>query len=480
MSIFRVNTNVSAMNALRNLGNTNATFAQSINKLSTGLRINAAADDPAGLIVSETFRAQISGIDQAMRNNQDAINYAKTAEGALEEVNRLLRDARSLAVASANSATLTDEQKQANQAQLSSIATSISRISGQTQFGSKKLLDGSSGTYAASTSGANVSSMSFTGVFNGNAVTVNSVVTLSNIVAATRASLTGTRTFAAGTTTMSNGGSFTINGITFSVTETDTLNDILARINNASEQTGVVATWSANAGVTLTSSQFGSQQRVDLIDSNAILRTTAGSQSSTGSDATADVTIDIDGAGTLATVTFDRGSGLILRDRDGNVIKLTELGNATAAGGGWGQVNVGQSIFQIGANAGQTTSLSLANYSAANLGVGSVAGKTIANIDLLSQASATDAIKVIDKAIVDISEARGRIGNFQRNVLESNNRSLGVARENLSATESSIRDVDIANEMTMYTKLQILQQSGLAVLAQANSGPQAVLALLRG
>jgi len=141
---------------------------------------------------------------------------------------------------------------------------------------------------------------------------------------------------------------------------------------------------------------------------------------------------------------------------------------------------VGQSIFQIGANAGQTTSLSLANYSAANLGVGSVAGKTIANIDLLSQASATDAIKVIDKAIVDISEARGRIGNFQRNVLESNNRSLGVARENLSATESSIRDVDIANEMTMYTKLQILQQSGLAVLAQANSGPQAVLALLRG
>jgi len=480
MSIFRVNTNVSAMNALRNLGNTNNTFAQSINKLSTGLRINAAADDPAGLIVSETFRAQISGIDSAMRNNQDAINYAKTAEGALEEVNRLLRDARALAVASANSATLTDEQKQANQAQLSSIATSISRISGQTQFGSKKLLDGSSGTYAASTSGTNVSSMSFTGVFNGNAVTVNSVVTLSNVVAATRASLTGTRTFAAGTTTMSNGGAFTINGITFSVTATDTLSDVLARINNASEQTGVVATWSAGAGVTLTSSQFGSLQKVDLIDSNAILRTAAGSQSSIGSDASADVTIDIDGAGTLATVPLGRGSGLTLRDRDGNVIKLTELGNATAAGGAWGQVNVGQSIFQIGANAGQTTSLSLANYSASNLGIGAVSGKTVANIDLLSQASATDAIKVIDKAIVDTSEARGRIGNFQRNVLESNNRSLGVARENLSATESSIRDVDIANEMTMYTKLQILQQSGLAVLAQANSGPQAVLALLRG
>lgn len=480
MSTFRVNTNITAMNALRNLGNTNNEFGMSINKLSTGLRINSAADDPAGLIVSEAFRAQISGIDQAMRNNQDAINFAKTAEGALDEVNRLLRDARSLAVASGNSATLTDAQKQANQAQLSSIASSITRISTQTQFGTKKLLDGSSGTYAASTSGANVSAMSFSGVFNGQAVTTNSVITLSSVSAATKASLTGTRTFAAATTTMANAGSFTVNGVTFSVATTDTVGDVLARINNAGEQTGVTASWAANAGFTLTSNAYGASAKVDLIDSNGILRAAAGTQSSTGADASADVTIDIDGAGTLATVTFDKGSGLTLRDRDGNVIELTVAGNGTAAGGAWGQVNVGQSIFQIGANAGQTTSLSLQNYSATNLGIGSVAGKNLGNIDLLSQSSSTDALKVIDRAIQDISEARGRIGNFQRNVLESNNRSLAVSRENLASTESSIRDVDVASEMTTYTKLQILQQSGLSVLAQANAGPQAVLSLLRG
>ncbi|HRK23093.1 MAG TPA: flagellin, partial [Fimbriimonadaceae bacterium] len=96
---FRVNTNVNAMNALRNVGMTGMELGRSISKLSTGLRITSAADDPAGLIISENFRAQISGIDQAIRNNQDAVNYAKTAEGALDEVNRLLRDARTLAVA---------------------------------------------------------------------------------------------------------------------------------------------------------------------------------------------------------------------------------------------------------------------------------------------------------------------------------------------------------------------------------------------
>src|SRR5688572_20290460 len=126
---FRVNTNVSAMNALRNVASSSMDFSKSITRLSTGLRISSAADDPAGLISSENFRAQMSGIDQAVRNSQDAINFAKTAEGALDEVNRLLRDARSLSVAAGNAGTLSDEQNQANQAQLNSIVQSITRIS---------------------------------------------------------------------------------------------------------------------------------------------------------------------------------------------------------------------------------------------------------------------------------------------------------------------------------------------------------------
>jgi flagellin len=142
---FRVNNNITAMNALRNLSANNVEFSKSINRLSTGLRINSAADDPAGLIVSENFRAQIGGLEQALRNNQDAVNYAKTAEGALDEVSRLLRDARALAVGAANSGTMSASQIQANQNQLQSIANSITRISSMTQFGTKKILDGSSG-----------------------------------------------------------------------------------------------------------------------------------------------------------------------------------------------------------------------------------------------------------------------------------------------------------------------------------------------
>ena len=188
---FRVNTNVNAMNALRNVGMTGMELGRSISKLSTGLRITSAADDPAGLIISENFRAQISGIDQAIRNNQDAVNYAKTAEGALDEVNRLLRDARTLAVAAGNTGTLSASQIQANQNQLNSIINSVTRIAQQTQFGTKKLLDGSAGVTASILSSANVQNAYFGGNFNGAAITTNSLVTVTVGTAATRASLTG-------------------------------------------------------------------------------------------------------------------------------------------------------------------------------------------------------------------------------------------------------------------------------------------------
>ena len=478
---FRVNTNLMAMNALRNLESSTMDFSRSITRLSTGQRINSAADDPAGLISSESFRAQIGGIDQAIRNNQDAINYSKTAEGALDEVNRLLKDARSLAVASGNQATLSDTQKQANQSQLNSIITSISRIAAQTSFGQKKLLDGSAGTYAATTSGANVSTFSFSGNYGGAALTTNSVITVDMVTSATRATITGGRTFANATDTM-QAGSFSINGVSFNTASTDTIADVVARINNSSNQTGVSASWTANGGVVLTNKNYGTDSHDDLVDSNGVLQTQAGAASSTGVNAVADVTIDLNGtaAGGLSTVTFDKGNGLLLRDSYGNAVQLTENGNLSMAAAAWGQVNAGTSIFQIGANAGETTSLSLGNMAASQLGLGAIAGKDLSNLDLTTQQGASEALQVIDKAIGDVASTRGQIGSFTRNILESNVRSLGIAKENLAATESAIRDTDIASEMTNFTKLQILQQSGLSVLAQANSAPQAVLSLLRG
>ncbi len=478
MSSFRINTNTTAMSALRNLGTTGMEMSKSMTRLSTGMRINSASDDPAGLIVSESFRAQIGGIDTAIRNNQDATNYAKTAEGALNEVNKLLNDARSLAVTSGNGAVLTDSQRQANQQQLNSIIESVNRISSQTSFGDKKLLDGSSGVQAGIANSARYSGINLSGNFGGNAITGGGLVTVNVTTAAEQATVASTATFGALTSAVATATTLSVNGVSFGVNAGDSISSVLSKINNGSQQTGVTATLGSGGELSFTSEKYGAGANVTVVDSGSVLFSAPASDS--GVNAVADVSIDVNGAtaGGLTTVTFDQGTGLDLRDTAGNSISLNAPGNATGAALA-GQTSVGSATFQIGANSGQTAALSIGNFSAASLGTGAVSGKDLGNLSMLSDSGAADALKVIDKAIGQVSESRGRIGNFVRNTLETNVRSLGVQRENLAASESSIRDVDVAQEMTNYTKLQILQQSGMSMLAQANQAPQSVLSLLR-
>ncbi len=477
---FRVNTNVSAMNALRNLTLTGMEFSKSVSRLSTGLRIVSGADDPAGLIISESFRAQIAGLDQAMQNNQDAVNYAKTAEGALDEVNRLLNDARKLAVAAGNSGTLDAAAIQANQDQLRSIVDSINRIATQTQFGKKKLLDGSAGIVSTVTNAANYAAINIGGTFGGFSVNSSGTVTVQVTTAAERAVITGSVDLSAnGLNTIIGAGTFVVNGYTFQTDGTETLQSLLNRFNNASAQTGVTFNFDGT-NVIMTSNEYGSNATISFTDTAGRLNA-AGNATDAGVDAVATVTVTTSNGATSATFTGGRNgdSGLRLTDTYGNSILLTEQGNATGAAAAVGRIEAGSAQFQIGANAGQTASLSLANMMASELGDDVVSGQNLSTISLTSPSDAENALKVIDRAIEQVAELRGKIGNFQRNVLESNLRSLGVARENLAATESSIRDVDVASEIANYTKLQILQQTGLAVLAQANSAPSAVLSLLR-
>lgn len=476
---FRVNTNVSAMNALRNLNTTGMQFAGSINRLSTGLRINTAADDPAGLIASENFRAQISGVEQAIKNSQDALNYAKTAEGALDEISRLMRESRSLAVLSANTGTLSTSQLQANQTQIDLITRSIDRIAQQTQFGRKKILDGSAGVNAVIVDSVNLKSMTLSGEIGTQTLSADGAVTVAITTAATKATHTGTRTTAAAdlatyqATALGAAGSFSINGLTFNVTATDTFGAVVQKINEASGQTGVVAeaTYAGGNGqIVLRQTTYGANFKINLVDASGVIQAASGTVSVAGVNAVADVTV-----GTLTPVTFTAGfngaDGLTLSDSKGNRIKLTEAGNAVGTLANVAQVTVGTAQFQIGGNANQTTLLSIPNFSASALG--------FAGLDVTTAAGATAAITAIDDAIDGLNLKRGEIGSFMRNILESNIRSLGVTKENLSATESQIRDTDIADEMTTFTKLQILQQSGLSVLAQANAAPQSVLSLLR-
>jgi flagellin len=445
---FRVNTNVNAMSAYRNLSNTGMDLSRSITRLSTGLRINSAADDPAGLIASENFRAQISG--------------------AMDELSRLLRDARGLAVANGNS-TVDANQKQANQTQLNNILGSITRISQTTSFGSKKLLNGSSGATATVNDVTNLETAYLTGTFGGLPVASNGVLNVQVTASAEQAVVTGTATYATGATTV-GAGTFSINGTQFTTTAQTTRDQLIAMINDRESETGVYATVNGTNNIVLTSSQYGTNASVNLATSaNGLILTTAGVSTDAGANAAATVTYAY-GTNTV-TSAFTSGQGLSLKDSDGNIIRLTAGGNRVATFNNAVQVMAGASSFQIGANADQTARLNLGNFTAGALG--------IATLDITGS-DMTAALNAIDAAVQIVSTARANVGSFMRNTVESNIRSLSITKESLVATESSIRDIDVAEEMTTFTKLQILQQSGLSVLAQANSAPQSVLALLRG
>ncbi|MGQ9657998.1 MAG: flagellin, partial [Fimbriimonadales bacterium] len=214
-----------------------------------------------------------------------------------------------------------------------------------------------------------------------------------------------------------------------------------------------------------------------------IILNAPGSQSANGTNAVA--TVIANTVNGIQTVTFTGGqatgdSGLRLRDNYGNVIMLTEAGNNTTLPAAQvAVVTAGLLQFQVGANAGQFVRFSLIDVNSAKLGTTAVPGQNLSTIDVTQPNSTDDALRIIDAAISEISKMRGDMGAFQRYVLESNIRSLNVARENVTASESTIRDADFALEISNFTKQQILMQSGMSVLAQANAAPQTVLQLLQ-
>lgn len=468
---FRINTNISAMMAYRSLGATGSEMTKSMTRLSTGLRINSGADDPAGLIAVEGYRKQISGMEVALRNNQDAMNYAKTADGALNEVSSLLRDARSLAVANGSSS-LDANQKQANQNQLNNILQSIDRISGTTAFGSRKLLNGSAGA-AASVANTNMITSAFvSGTIGTTNMTGAGSLDINVTTAAAKATVASTVTYAAATTAVTSAGTFSINGYQFNTSSGETVSNIVDKINGATGTTGVTASFNATSGaIDIKSSGFGSDENVTVTEGAAGLLLGAGNTvTAAGVDAAATVTYNY-GTNT-ATASFTSGKGLNLKDSNGNSVLLSALGGgATGTITGGVQITAGQSQFQIGANGGDTANLNLSNFSANALGMSALD---------ITGSSVQTTLDAIDSAIKTVSTSRGNIGSFMKNTIESNMRSISVTKENLTATESDLADTDVAQEMTNYTKLQILQQSGIAMLSQANSAPQAVLSLLRG
>lgn len=483
----RINTNTQALNALRNLGSTVDKISMSIGKLSTGLRINTAGDDPAGLIISENMRSQIAGIDAAVRNSQDAINMTKTAEAAMGEVQELLRNIRGLAVNSANTAVVDAATLQANQSQIRSTLQSVNRIASSTSWGAKRLLDGSAGSVATVTDPTDVASIYMSGTFNGLPI-ANGAVGLRRLTAPAKATVTLGQQF---TTTgdLVPAGTFVVNGYSFSTNGSETLTTVVAKFNEMSGTTGATATIADNGSgkyvVNLKSNSYGAQFPLNFFDSASALHT---STSATANGTDGSYLVQATTTTGTASVTFTGGkgpkeSGLVLTDNEGNKVMLNEAAITNIGAGGFtsvGQVTAGSVRFQIGGNSGQSVAYSMPTIFPNNLGKGIVAGKALADIDITTQQGADDAMKIIDEAVNQLAQWRGDLGGFQSNFLNSTVRSLGISKENLQASESAIRDADMAQEMTEYTRLQILQQSGMSMLAQANQAPQQVLQLLKG
>ncbi len=480
---FRINHNIASINAYRNLARNDMGLSRSLEHLSSGLRINKSADDPAGLVVSENMRAQIAGLSQAIENSELATAMVQTAEGALTEVHALLMGMRELAIHAANEGANSAADLAADQAEIDNALATVNRIASQTQFGTKKLLDGSNGV-------------------TGN-VTSGSVTFLSGTSATTAGTYDVEVTTQAEQATLTTGNSGAIAGITadevLTVTNDDTgvsvtinlvagdnRQTILDKINAFTGSTTVVATANGANDITLSSNVFGTAGDFTVVSDTAA---TDGTQ--TGFSAGAGDTdngVNIAGSYDVGAISYQAdGSGNILTGRSGSIIEGLRIATAAAAGtAGTVVVSNNSLVFQVGANSGQTVSLSIGDMSASNMGEGlDVANggsnqySNLSEVSILTALTAADTLAVIDQAISDVSTLRGTLGAFQSNTLESGMANLRVAEENLVAAESTIRDTDMAAEMATFTRNQIMLQAATSMLSNANTSPQVVLQLLQ-
>jgi len=456
----RINTNVAALNSYNQLKNTQSNLSKSLERLSSGKRINRAADDAAGLAISEKMKAQINGLSQAQRNAQDSISMIQTAEGALKETHSILQRMRELSIQSAND-TNTAADREEIQKEVDQLNAEVNRIANNTEFNTKKLLNGDSGAKVNFASNANVD------VASATPETKSGSYAVVTTTAAEQATSTGAAiafsAVASGSKTVEING----NSISFDFDNTDaasTATNFKNAVNNA------------NIGVTVTGDNTGLDLSTDDYGSEASLTITASavtSEMGLTTDATTDTTdVGVDVAGTIGGATAS-GKGVTLTgtgDAKGLEVKLTTTAAASTAGAR-GNVDVTQNSLstQIGANAEQTMTISMSSMGSSDLGV--------QGIDVTSEAGAQDAIKSLDDAIANVSAERSKLGAYQ-NRLDHTINNLNTAEENLTAAESRISDVDMAKEMMAFTKNQILSQAGTAMMAQANQLPQGVLQLL--
>jgi len=492
-----INTNVLSLNSQRNLNKSQSSLATSLQRLSSGLRINSAKDDAAGLAISDRMTSQIRGLNQAARNANDGISLAQTAEGALSQTGDLLQRMRELSIQSAN-ATNSSSDRASIQAEISQLVQEVDRVASTTEFNGLKLLDGSfssqsfqvganaNQTIDVSITGAaskDLANYSITGANdtadNGSASTLDAA----NSVAAASAIQDQTLTVSG------SGGTLDID-----VSTGSSAFDAAAAVSAKEASTGVTADASTTAVLS-------------SVDTGNVTLTLGSSNSSSTSTISASVSLtDVSNlateinkvSGSTGITAKAEDGNLILTQADGHDITIADYTNSaggdalldvatsatdveTLASGGTDSSRVTGTVT-FNSSSGFTVASDVAKNAGSllNVAAATAAGSTdskLSDIDVSSASGAQSALKVIDSSLAAINGKRANLGAVQ-NRFEATITSLNTTSENLSAARSRILDTDFAAETANLTRAQILQQAGTAMLAQANQVPQGVLSLL--
>lgn len=468
--------NVSSLIAQNNVGRSNMALKRSLERLSSGFKINRGADGPAALVISEKQRTQIAGLRQAVTNTEKAVSLVQTAEGALNEINSLLVKVRSLALDSANSGVNDSDALAANQAEIDNAIDTINRIANNTQFTSKKLLDGSSGI-SGTPSDPHVTFLQATTDTTPGTHTVEVTTVGERAV-----HVAGTDQ----TTALAQDETLTINGVTVDLFKDMTQQQVSDRINEFTSQTGVVSDITIADESRLYTTAFGTAAEITVISSEAAAGTSTGFGAGVTGKKGVNVVAKFAGDATLFTgkgnvVTADSGIARGLSVSFAADTTTTDDIFKTVTGP-QGAVTVSDNslVFQIGPNQNQTAKVAVSKTHSASLGIG-VSGNqfnNLAEIDVTSANKAQHSLAVIDASVDDITNLRGTLGAFQQNTLEATANNLRSTLENTINAESVIRDTDFAAEIAEFTKQQVLLQAGTSVLGNANQLPQLVLSLL--
>lgn len=503
-----INTNVASLNAQRNLGTSQASLNKSMQRLSSGLRINSAKDDAAGLAISDRMTAQIRGLNQAARNANDGISLAQTAEGALQESTNILQRIRELAVQSAND-TNTDSDRTSLNDEVSQLKNELDRIAQTTEFNGKAVIDGTmtNATFQVGANAGTSQTISFSINSARSAALGETQAAVVSVTAASASNVAGSLTATAQTAGVAG-------------------NDISVVVVDDASLAGVQAANTTGGSLSVTAVDVGAAGNnitVEVVAGGASAATTVAVATDTAGSTTITITADLTAAATdtsaelaavvsalttasalqaQALVTF-AGSGAASAAEtlalsggvddgttvavSGSTITITAALTSAAADTGAelaALVEAMTSASAVEAQAlvdfGGTTAASAAGTIALSGGVdevASIATVTVDQISVATRADAVSAIASIDAALEDVDIIRGGLGAIQ-NRFESTIGNLNNVAENLSAARSRILDADIAMETSAMTKMNILQQAGVSILAQANQAPQLALSLL--